>query len=110
MVIENITINDIDVFIFDKVVDRNYQDVSNWINASSDSPKKLFYHKKEKVYYEDYSGLCVTSQSKDFYYIDKTEILHKLTQSGTYYYHTESRIFRYLRLLVWTCEQKIIPM
>jgi hypothetical protein len=65
-------INDIDVFIFDKVVDRNYQDVSNWINASSDSPKKLFYHKKEKVYYEDYSGLCVTSQSKDFYYIEST--------------------------------------
>lgn len=65
-------INDIDVFLLDKVVDRNYQDVSNWVNPSSDSPQKLFYHKKEKVYYEDYSGLCVTSQSKDFYYIEST--------------------------------------
>ena len=65
-------INDIDVFIFDKVVDRNYKDVSNWVNPSSPVPQKLFYHKKEKVYYEDYSGLCVTSQSKDFYYIEST--------------------------------------
>ena len=65
-------INDIYVFIFDKVVDRNYKDVSNWVNPSSPVPQKLFYHKKEKVYYEDYSGLCVTSQSKDFYYIEST--------------------------------------
>jgi len=65
-------INDIDVFVFEKVIDRSNEDVSNWVTSSVLNPQKLFYHKKEKVYFEDYSGLCVTSQSKDFYYIEST--------------------------------------
>ena len=65
-------INDIDVFIFDKIVDRNPNDISNWVQPQSQSPQKLFYHKKETVYFEDYTGLCATSQSKDLYYIEST--------------------------------------
>lgn len=65
-------INDIDIFILDKVVDRNHQDISNWVDSCNADPQKLFYHKKENVFYEDYSGLCVSSKSKDFYYIEST--------------------------------------
>jgi len=65
-------INDIDVFIFDKIVERNKNDVSNWLDSSNSSPQKLFYHKKETIYCEDYAGLCVVNQSKDFYTIEST--------------------------------------
>lgn len=65
-------INDVDVFILEKVVDRNPLDTSNWLNRKDNDLKKLFYHKKEDEFYEDYTGLCVTSKSKDFYYIEKT--------------------------------------
>ena len=61
-------VNDIDVFIFDKIIDRHPKDTSNWLSPG----QKLYYHKKEEVYFEDYTGLCTTSQSRDFYVIEKT--------------------------------------
>lgn len=64
-------VNDIDVFIFDKILDKNPNDTSNWLSPGPDG-QKLYYHKKEEVYFEDYSGLCATSQSRDFYVIEKT--------------------------------------
>jgi hypothetical protein len=65
-------INDIDVFLLENIVERNTNDCSNWLQPKDPNPQKLFYHKKETVYYEDYTGLCSTSQSKDFYYIEST--------------------------------------
>lgn len=65
-------INDIDVFILDSIVDRNPYDSSNWVNSDKEKTQKLYYHKKEKIYFEDYQGLTSTSKSKDFYYIEKT--------------------------------------
>ena len=66
-------INDIDVFLFDKIIDMS-TDGSGWIRSKTDpkEDQKLFYHKKETVYAEDYSGLCATSKSKDFYLIEST--------------------------------------
>jgi hypothetical protein len=61
-------VNDIDVFLFDKIIDRHPKDTSNWLSPG----QKLYYHKKEEVYFEDYTGLCTTSQSRDFYVIEKT--------------------------------------
>lgn len=65
-------VNDIDVFLFDKILDKNPNDTSNWLSPGKPDGQKLYYHKKEEVYFEDYSGLCSTSQSRDFYVIEKT--------------------------------------
>jgi hypothetical protein len=65
-------VNDIDVFLFEKILDRNPNEVSNWLSPGQPDGQKLYYHKKEEVYFEDYSGLCATSQSRDFYVIEKT--------------------------------------
>jgi hypothetical protein len=65
-------VNDIDVFLFEKILDRNPNEVSNWLSPGQPDGQKLYYHKKEEVYFEDYSGLCTTSQSRDFYVIEKT--------------------------------------
>jgi hypothetical protein len=65
-------VNDIDVFILEKVVDRPIYDSSNWVTKGGEKTQKLYYHKKETVYFEDYQGLMSTSKSKDFYYIEKT--------------------------------------
>lgn len=65
-------VNDIDVFLFDKTIERNSNDTSNWLLPGKPDGQKLYYHKKEEVYFEDYSGLCATSQSRDFYVIEKT--------------------------------------
>ena len=67
-------INDIDIFIFDKLITNKFEyDISNWINPTQPNQQKLYYHKKETVYFEDYCGLTSTSKSKDYYYIEKTE-------------------------------------
>jgi hypothetical protein len=76
-------INDIDVFILDSVVDRNPYDSSNWVNSDKEKTQKLYYHKKETIYFEDYQGLTATSKSKDFYYIEKTT--HEGIYNTVYY-------------------------
>lgn len=58
-------INDIDVFIFEKIIDRSANDTSNWLSPGQPDCKKLYYHKKEEVYFENYSGLFSNLQSRD---------------------------------------------
>ena len=63
-------INDIDVFVFENSlkVDQIYGD-----NTNTNDRKKLFYRSQEKIYWKDYTGLCVGSRTKEFYLINKTE-------------------------------------
>ena len=63
-------VNDIDVFMFQKSLDINevYSE-----NTNTKDNKKLFYRSQEKVYWEDYTGLCQGTQNKEFYLIEKTE-------------------------------------
>jgi hypothetical protein len=65
-------INDIDVFIFNKIIEKS--DDGGWIRDKNDpkEDKKLYYDRKETVYVEDYAGLCQTSKSTDFYLIEDT--------------------------------------
>lgn len=56
-------VNDIDIFILDKVIDR--------IDEETES---LFdYQEKDLNYYEDYTGLCFQAVNKDFYTIVESE-------------------------------------
>jgi len=61
-------INDIDIFQFESIIEKN--EVKNdWYDN-----KKLYYLKKEIKYYEDdYSGFSHTSNNKEFYIINDTE-------------------------------------
>ena len=56
-------VNDIDIFVFDKVIDK-----------IDDSTESLFdYQEKDFNYYEDYTGLCFQTINKDFYTIIESD-------------------------------------
>ena len=65
-------INDIDVFVFGKIIDKiiEHKYVSDMTEPNN--RKKLSYIQREVKYYEDYKGLASTSEAKEFYIIDGT--------------------------------------
>jgi hypothetical protein len=65
-------VNDIDIFVFEKELDS--------INQDSDSLFK--YEERDIRYYEDYTGMCFTSYTKDFYTISEStrnDIFNEIT-------------------------------
>lgn len=58
-------INDIDVFVLEKKLD---------INEDNEEIESLFkYEEKDIQYYEDYTGMCFRSYTKDFYSITESK-------------------------------------
>ena len=55
-------VNDIDVFLFDKLVEKE----------DSEKESLFDYREKELNYYEDYTGVCFTAITKDFYTISES--------------------------------------
>lgn len=60
-------INDIDIFIFEDILTKDE------IKHGRVEDKKLSYIQKEAKYFEDYKGICTTSDYKDYYLITNTE-------------------------------------
>lgn len=54
-------VNDIDIFVFDKLVDE-----------VSDEENLFDYKERELNYYEDYTGMCFTTVTKEFYSISES--------------------------------------
>jgi len=57
-------VNDIDIFVFEKELDS--------INNVNNSDSLFKYEEKDVKYYEDYTGMCFTSYTKDFYTISES--------------------------------------
>jgi len=55
-------VNDIDVFVFGKLVEKE----------DSEKESLFDYREKELNYYEDYTGVCFTAVTKDFYTISES--------------------------------------
>ena len=55
-------INDIDIYILDRVIDKVEED---------EFRKKQSYKRREKIIYEDYSGICIGSMLTSFYLIEE---------------------------------------
>ena len=58
-------INDIDVFVFDKIIQKKQYESEGYIDN-----KKLSYVKKEVKYIEDYTGLSSCNEEKEYYLIE----------------------------------------
>ena len=56
------TINDIDIYILDRILNNVEEE---------EFRKKQSYKRKEKIIYEDYTGICVGSRLTSFYLIEK---------------------------------------
>ena len=65
-------VNDIDIFVFEKELDK--------VDKETESLFK--YEEKDVQYYEDYTGMCFTSYTKDFYTISEStrnDIFNEIT-------------------------------
>ena len=80
-------INDIDVFIFKGVVNRNESDISNYIVIDDKTSYKLSY-KSTKNKYDEYSGIRTIPKTKDFYYIEDS----KNIDIYNYIYYKSNRV------------------
>jgi len=63
-------INDIDIFVFENLI--NLDDISVRNKRNSAEGGRIFYRSQEKIYWKDYTGFCEGYRTKEFYLINKT--------------------------------------
>ena len=61
----NAPVNDLDIYILDKIIDKP---------SNEEFVQKQSYRQKDKVIYEDYTGLCVYYETSNFYLIDGVSV------------------------------------